>query len=113
MKYLNKITDAAQQRFFLSGNEGAKIEMVLRYMPTQEAWFVDFTYEDVEIKGVRVVNSLNLLRNYRNLIDFGIQCDTVSGLDPYFPSDFADQSANLYLLTEDEVNNIEVEFYGG
>lgn len=107
MRYLNKINSDARQRFTLTGNGGESIIMTLRYMPTQEAWFADFEHEGRSIKGVKVVSSVNILRKYRNLISYGIQCETVSGRDPSFIDDFLTQEASLYLLSADEVETFE------
>lgn len=111
MKLINRITEDPIQRMFLTGNGGQRIEMTLRYMPTQRAWIADFLQGSFELKGVRVVNSINLLRSFKNVIDFGIQCDTTNNLDPYFVDDFLTGRAQLYLLTADEVQDIEKAFF--
>jgi hypothetical protein len=63
-----------------------------------------------ELNGVRVVNSPNILRKYRNNINFGINCVTSNGLDPYFIDDFETQAAFLYLMDSEDVAETE-EFY--
>ena len=111
MKYIDKISDAAYQQLFLTGNAGQRITLTLIYMPTQEAWFMNISDETgFELNGVRVVNSPNILRKYRNNIDFGINCVTASGLDPYFIDDFNNQNAFLYLMDADDIAETE-EFY--
>lgn len=111
MLLINRITDNAIQRIFLTGLEGERIQMTLRYMPTQEAWYADFLRGDFDLKGVRIVNSINLLRQYKNIIDFGILCDTTNGLDPIRPDDFLTQNAKLNLLDASEVQAIEEAFF--
>jgi len=111
MRYLNKISASAHQRFNLTGNKGQSITMTLKYRPSQEAWYADFEYEGRSINSVRIVNSPNILRKFRNIFPFGLQCVTRDGLDPVFVDDFSNQNASLYLLDEDEVSTVEESIY--
>ncbi|PHS61063.1 MAG: hypothetical protein COB09_19130 [Thalassobium sp.] len=107
MRYLNKIDTSAHQNFFLTGISGERINMVLRYMPTQEKWFMDIQWNTFELFGLCVVNSPNLLRKWRNIIPFGISCNSIDGLDPKFIDAFLTQDSSLYLLDEADVIGIE------
>jgi len=107
MRYLNKITAQAYQRFALTGNPGQRTVATLRYLPSQEIWSLDIEYNDFTLRGIAITQSPNMLRAYKNLIPFGLVCQTIDGLDPMFIDDFATQRARLYLLTADEVEEIE------
>lgn len=107
MRYLNKITTAAFQEFALTGNPGQRIIVKLRFLPSQNQWMADIEWNDFILRGIVLTQSPNLLRAYKNLIPFGICCQTIDGIDPYFIDDFSNQRARLYLLTADEVNEIE------
>jgi len=107
MLYINKVTDDPQQQVNLTGIPGYTIMMTLRFMPRLQMWIAGFTVGSTIINGIRVVTSLNLLRQFKNNIPFGIQCITTNGLDPYQATDFATQAANLYLLNADDVAAIE------
>lgn len=111
MRYLNKVNDSAYQRFFLTGNPGQRITMTLRYLPSQQLWSADFVYGDFVLNGIIVTASPNILRNYSNIIPFGIACTTIDGLDPYYLDDFTLQRANLFLLTRDEVQAAELTIF--
>jgi hypothetical protein len=113
MRFLNKITAKAHQRFFLKGNPNQNITMTLRYMPTQEAWFMDVQYESFSLYGLRVTYSPNLLRKYRNKLPFGFYCGTNDGQDPFFIDDFSTDRARLYLLSPDDVALMERAFFNG
>jgi hypothetical protein len=110
MRFLNKITNAPSQRFFLTGNPGQRIIMDLRYLPTQQLWLMDIEYENFTVKGIAVLSSPNLLRNYRNIIPFGIACLSSGGLDPYFIDDFTAGNAAMYLLDSADVAAVEESF---
>lgn len=107
MNYLNKIDAKAYQRFFLTGNVGQRITLTLRYMPTQEAWFMDVEYEDFKLNGIKVTNSPNILRKYRNKIPFGFLCIVSDGLEPFFIDDFVNRRVDLYLLNAEDVITVE------
>jgi hypothetical protein len=111
MNLINKLNSDPSQRAFLTGNAGQRIEINLRYLPTQSMWMVDFELDDFIVKNISLVCSPNLLRNYKNIIPFGIMVDTVDGQDPRGVTDFASQYAKLYLLSRDEVIAIEERLY--
>ena len=107
MRYLNKIKAEAYQKFTLSGNSGQLIDMTLRFMPSQSMWMADFSYLDFDLKGIALNNAPNILRGYKDIIPFGIACNSNDGIDPRYIDDFSLQRCNLYLLTFDEVEQIE------
>lgn len=107
MKYVNKLTSDPFQTAFLTGNAGQRIRMDLRYNPTQKMWMADFALGGFVVNGISVVKSPNILRNYRNIIPFGITVTTADGQDPRNLEDFATQYAAMYLLTQDEVEELE------
>lgn len=111
MRYINKLNADSFQRAFLTGNAGQRIIMDLRYMPTQEMWMADLTHDDFVLKGVSVLNGLNILRNYHNIIGFGVMCLTEDGQDPRGLTDFDDGYARMYLLSQDEVIALEREVF--
>lgn len=112
MRYINRITDTAQQRIALTGNAGQRIIMDLRYMPTQQMWMADFTYNDFVAKGVKITQSPNILRCFKNIIPFGIICTTNHGLDPYRIDDFSIGSSQLFLQDREERDFWENYVYG-
>lgn len=111
MLYINKLTADAQQSLNLTGLPGIQIAMTLRYMPRTQSWVMGVTWGDVSIQGIQVVGSLNLLRQWRNIIPFGITCICPDGLDPYQLTDYVNQRASLYLLDAADVETIELEWF--
>lgn len=111
MKYLNKITAAPYQQFFLTGIPQETITLTLRYMPSQQMWTMDLAQGDFIANGIQIVAAPNLIRNFRNIINFGMACLTSDGLDPYYVDDFANQRVGLYLLTSDEILQIEEAYF--
>jgi len=111
MKYINKISSEPIQRMFLTGNPGQRIIFELRYLPTQEIWMADITYRDFVLNGISILNSPNLLRGYKNIIPFGLACLTTDLQDPFSLVDFESGYARLFLLTQDEVLELENDLF--
>jgi len=107
MNLINKLNSDAFQKIVLTGNAGQRIIMNLRFIPTQDLWMADFELDDFILKGILIVTSPNILRNYSNIIPFGILVTTTDGQDPRSVNDFESESALMYLLSSDEVQNIE------
>ena len=111
MLYINHLTSDPQQQANLTGIPGVSIGLTLRFMPRVQRWIMGLTYGTESIQGIAVTTSPNMLRQYRNIIPFGIACLTASGLDPYTVNDFANQASNLYLLNAADVAAIEAELF--
>lgn len=111
MLYINKITKDASQIMVLTGITGIQITMTLRYIPRIQQWIMGVDDGTNSIQGISIVNSLNLLRPWKNILSYGIQCVTNNGLDPYQVTDFANAVANLYLLNSTDVAAIEAKWF--
>lgn len=57
--------------------------------------------------GRRVVTHPNMLRQYQNIIPFGLACLTVNNREPTQIQDFASGASGLYLLSSAEVEEFE------
>ncbi len=113
MLYINKITNAPSQSINLTGIPGITIGMTLRFLPRIAGWMMGLSYGATTINGIIVTTNYNLIRQFRNLLPFGIMCITTNTLDPYDINDFANQVANLYLLDSADVAAIEAGIFTG
>lgn len=111
MQLIDRLTDAAIQQSILTGNPGQRITLTVRFCASQQLWFADIVWNDFSVYGIGLVNGVNILRNYRNLIPFGMWCDTTDGQDPYTLDAFSTGYAKLYLLSADEVTAIEERLF--
>jgi len=111
MKIIDRITDSALQTMILTGNANQKINVTLRFMPSQQGWFMDIRYNDFSVYGIHVVASVNLLQNYSNIIPFGFVCTTEQPIDPYRINAFKTQNAKLYLMNELDVKAFKEAFF--
>ncbi len=107
---VENLTSSAFQQINLVGDKGEIIPFKLAFRPSQNAWFFDLTYLDFELKGAMLVLSPNILRQYRNIVPFGICCITSDGYEPQFITDFLENRVQLYLLNAAEVALIEEDY---
>lgn len=111
MLYINKVTNDPFQQMTLTGIPGINIVVTLQFMPRIQRWVLGVDDGATPIQGVVIVNSLNMLRQFKNNISYGICCMRGDGLDPYTLDDFVNQTANLYLLDSNDVAAIEQEWF--
>lgn len=111
MLYINKITNAANQQLLLTGIPNLQINMTLRFMPRIQQWIVGVDDGTNSIQGISVVTGPNILRQWKNILSYGIACLRTDGLDPYQINDFSGQVANLYLLDAMDVAQVEQDFF--
>ena len=107
MQLITAITNDAIQTLGITLDDGSTVNMQLNYIPAQQGWFYSLTYGSFEANFMRVVNSPNMIRKYRNIIPFGLACTTIDGYEIINQSDFISGRASIYALNQQDV--IEVE----
>ena len=74
----------------------------------QYAWFIEeLSYGDFIVQGMRISNNLNILRQFKNQIPFGLACVSVNEREPMLQEDFNSGNSKLYILTSEEVEAYE------
>lgn len=107
MQQINNITNEASQKISVLFDDTAKkIELELFYRPTQTGWFLNVTYENFVLKGIRVCISDNLLAQWSNVIPFGLIVASVDGQEPLFLEDFITDRVILGILNKQEVESL-------
>lgn len=105
---IQPIEDYPLQTKVLSLPDGSQVTMTLYFIEMQRSWFIRvLTYADFEANYIKVVNSPNLLRQFRNIIPFGLACNSQDNRDPMFRRDFLTDACSLFLLSESEVQAYE------
>lgn len=107
MRQITEIDSTPRQRLNLVGENNERISFTLQYRPTQQSWYFDLSYEGFEVYGVKLLNSPNVLRQWINVLPFGISCAVPDGTDPYFVDDFTSERVVVYLLNAEEVQLVE------
>lgn len=107
MKKITALTNDAKQSVNLVLDSGARVSMQINFIPNQVAWYYSLTYGTFNVNNMRLVNSPNMLRKFRNIIPFGIACTVLDGYEPIFQSDFTSGRATLYLLNQTDLTSTE------
>jgi len=76
------LTEYPKQQFNASISGYSTALIYLEYKPLQYGWFINITWGTFVIKNERVSNSFNLLRQFKDIIPFGIYVTGVDSLDP-------------------------------
>lgn len=111
MLWINKITNQAKQQMNLVGADSQQISFYLYFAASQNSWFFNISYGNLNANGVRLTIAPNLLRNYKNNIDFGMCCISTDGFDPNNIEDFISGRVQLYLLDAAEVAQLEADAF--
>lgn len=98
------VTDDILQDQQLILADGSLITIEIYFRPMQYGWFFNtISYGSWTLNGFRIVNSPNMLHQYKNQIPFGIACQTVGSREPMFQEDFQQGNSSLYLLNQTEI----------
>ena len=111
MQQITDIGSIARQNFKFQIENGELAEFTLYFSETQRCWFLDISYGTFKSTGLRVVNSLNILSPYKNILRFGLMCIVNDGYEPWFVDDFKSGRASLYITSINEINMLEKMFY--
>lgn len=113
MKIVTGITAQAKQSMFLVLNDGSQLSWVVEYRPNQLGWFANFEWQTWSLNGLRLTASPNLLRQWSNLLPFGIAIQTVENREPINRTDFTDGTATAFLLDATDVALVNTVTFSG
>jgi hypothetical protein len=111
MYEITGITNDYKQKLFLEVENFDRAEFTIYFKPNQYAWFFDLVWQDFSVKNQQLVMSPNILRQYRNIIPFGISCVNNSTIDPVVVEAFV-LDTKLYFLDTFDVLDFEDTIYG-
>lgn len=104
MYQIQQITNDYLQTQTLLLPDGGQIVMTMKFVPMQFGWFiVSLQYNNFILEGVRIVNSPNMLHQFRNQIPFGLACFSTQNREPSLQQDFSTQASIMYVLSQAEV----------
>lgn len=113
MRIIETITaDALQEQILPIDGTSQRCFMTLEFKPNQSSWYYSFTFGDFSVSNERLVVSPNLIRQYKNLLPFGLLLYSASGIDPIHQDSFSSGEAVLNILSAAEVAEVETTLYG-
>ena len=114
---LTGLTDQPNQQYPITLPDGSTATMLLQFWPQQLGWFYELTWDgqtpQFEEGLAQLVASPNILRQWKNVIPFGLALATKTGLDPTNQEDFVNGNATLLLLNPSDVGSVETTYFPG
>lgn len=111
MYLLNNLANEPKQTLTFMLEDNTRLVLNFEYRANQMGWFFGFKYGDTNYQNIRLTTSYNVLRAYRNWLPFGLRCDTVDDGEPIDIDDFVTGYASVYLLTKEDCQAIEGNYY--
>lgn len=119
MNIINGITNQPTQIVGIILPDGSRVTLTLYFRPQQNGWFFDVEWPGspnsiitpFTVQNRRLVAAGNLLRQFQNIIPFGLLCVTVDNSDPITQACLVDGSVQIVLLNPDDIATIESEVY--
>lgn len=111
MRQIENITSEAHQRHTII-TDGGEIVLELRFFGVTESWFMDVTYNDESITGVKLSLAVQHINSKNWPFDFIINDESGRDVGPFQLTDFEDDRCRLYMLEAadlEEIRGYDVE----
>lgn len=110
---ITNLTNFADQNTILQLIDGSTATMELIYQGAAERWVTNITYGSQVFNGINVCCYPNILRQWRNVLPFGLTFATADQTDPFDINDFSSGRVAVFLLDQADVNLVESTIFGG
>ena len=110
MQKINGITNEPFQQLSITLPNGTNLIVQMYYRESQLGWFftsLNWNGGQWIENGRRIVTHPNMLRQYQNIVPFGLACITTNNREPTQIQDFASGASTLYLLDQADVQQVE------
>lgn len=107
MYQIEGLTADAKQTVKLTADGRDLVTLTLEYCEQQRGWWYSIDYLDFSVSQRRLVASPNTLRQFRNIIPFGLLCNVSDGQEPVLKDDFATGRVKLYVLNAEDIASAE------
>lgn len=110
MKRLDGIRATGTQKLATTASNGDTVSITLYFNPAVQVWFFDIEWKNFTLLGKRLFSNPNILSQYEKIIPFGLAAITEGGGEPFLVNDFSSGRVNMYLLSPEEVIQVQ-DFY--
>jgi len=100
MKQLLNLSDAAFQSTSVALGDGSSLDLFFRYRPAVQRWSMDVAWGTFAAKGIIVTAHPNIMRQWRNVVPFGIGFISSDGADPFMLSDFLLGRVKVFVMDD-------------
>lgn len=112
IRILSTLNESAYQSLTFDTNQGERVKLTFRFVPSQETWFFDVESPSLTIFGLALTTFVNILDPYKNIITWGMYVWSKDGYDAYKIDDFATGRIRVAII-EDLENAIIEDFLNG
>jgi len=105
MKKIENIGNEGLQKQTIPLPNGDAI-LTIRFLSVVQFWTMDVTYNDKTINGVKLTCGVLHMRSRNFPFDFIVEDTSAAGLDPFQVEDFSTERTILYLVEDDEMEEI-------
>lgn len=107
MKILNTLSDAADQMVTVPLPDGSTVQFEFFYRAGIQRWFLNVSHPLLTLVGFGITQGPNILRQWRNIIPFGMNVKAVDFIDPIQSTDFQSGRVVIRILNSSEVQAVE------
>lgn len=112
MKLIDTLGSEANQTTKMALDDGSIVSFNFRYLPRVQRWMFDITHTSITLLGNNLCLHPNILRAFRNTIPFGLAVVATDSVDPVDINAFSSGRVSVYVLSSDEVQQIEQQIFG-
>lgn len=112
MTKIDNLTDFASQVSSLLLPDNTIVTLALKFNAATQRWAASVGYKDFQVNGINLCTHPNFMRQWRNVVPFGLACMTGDYTDPFNIEDFASGRVSLYLLDAADVLAVEQQVFG-
>lgn len=110
---ITNLTNFADQITQLQLPDGTIATMELIYQGATERWITNVSYGSFTANSIGLCCYPNILRQWKEILPFGIACVTADQTDPFDINDFSTGRVSIYLLDQTDISTIENTVFGG
>jgi hypothetical protein len=118
MQIIEFLTDNSKQNINIILPDSKKLNLNLEYKQNLNCWFFDLNWDNnFYLYGKQLVSSMNILRQFKNIIPIGLTVSSYDGLDPCLLSDFLNNGLNISTISFQNkritlivLDNIDLEY---
>lgn len=110
---ITNLTNFADQVTQIQLSDGSVATMELIYQGAAERWIMNISYGSFVKNGLNVCTYPNVLRQWKNILPFGLMFATADQTDPFDINDFSTGRVSVFLLDSTDVASVESQIFGG
>lgn len=111
MLQITTLTQNPKQTHRLTLENNNTVDFTLYFSARMQSWYYDFTYQNTTVNCSKVTLTPNSLRNFKKILPFGIAFVGEGDIEPFQIDDFSSGRVKMYVLNEQEVEQIEKEIF--